>query len=695
MEVVRGRGSSVIQNANGFNSGGKETDIAQIILTKPKSNQKRIKYLATTIFIVCVGFITTEVNAQEKIYWSDSETSVLGRMDLNTQQMDTLVQGPGDIESSAIAVDTVNNRIFWANDNTLRMATLGENLAQTLYEFPEFGQDFDIEYNYETNSVFVAEFNDEVIYRYSLDTGSGSVLLDDTDGVGFPYTLVTSSDSLYWASGRDIMFSGLDGSNPSLFTEIDFNARPNRLAIDEENGWLYAASARYFGNPPAIVRVDLTDPDNQELLIEFTSNDDLGYGIAIDNKNDRMLWINTLGQIFEADLDGQNPDTVSDAIVSGDYSNLELDEQNGTLYWSRSTPVMKEIDEEARTVFTPVVPTYFKIDEEEELLFYVDQKRIFSQDLNTGENTLIIDNSTDALGADRIELDTLNNRILWFDIGSVYSTDYEGTETDTLIDGDDFVSGRGFDGVIGGFAADVPNQTLYFTDNFSTSLGNLKKINFDGSGLDTLVSFDLDYATGLSFDGANGELYYRASLSTDSAKIKRVDTDGSNRSVFLTEEEDGIGSPFNFSVDKSGDWIYWVDIGDNVIKRSNREGTEITTLGISNLIEPVYVQVTGGTAIVNSNEYDFSTPVAVSLDQNYPNPFNPSTVISYQISTNSMVKLEVFDMLGRKVSTLVDGRKAAGSHQVTFNASRLSSGMYIYRLRAGNQVFSKKLMLIK
>ncbi|MEX0843624.1 MAG: alpha-amylase family glycosyl hydrolase, partial [Balneolaceae bacterium] len=76
-------------------------------------------------------------------------------------------------------------------------------------------------------------------------------------------------------------------------------------------------------------------------------------------------------------------------------------------------------------------------------------------------------------------------------------------------------------------------------------------------------------------------------------------------------------------------------------------------------------------------------PNTFRLNQNYPNPFNPSTVISYQLAGNSEVTLEVFDMLGRKVSTLVNERKSAGSYQVNFDASNLSSGMYFYRLQAG------------
>jgi len=83
------------------------------------------------------------------------------------------------------------------------------------------------------------------------------------------------------------------------------------------------------------------------------------------------------------------------------------------------------------------------------------------------------------------------------------------------------------------------------------------------------------------------------------------------------------------------------------------------------------------------------------LEQNYPNPFNPSTRIVYQIAATSNVNLEVFDMLGRKVATLVNERKEAGEYSVNFNASGLSSGVYFYRLQTDKFTQTKKMILMK
>ncbi|MEN9838736.1 MAG: hypothetical protein RL177_215 [Bacteroidota bacterium] len=84
-----------------------------------------------------------------------------------------------------------------------------------------------------------------------------------------------------------------------------------------------------------------------------------------------------------------------------------------------------------------------------------------------------------------------------------------------------------------------------------------------------------------------------------------------------------------------------------------------------------------------------------ALSQNYPNPFNPSTSISYTLPEAGMTTLKVYDMLGREVATLVNGVVSQGTHSVTFNASNLGSGVYMYELRSGNTRITNKMTLMK
>ena len=88
-------------------------------------------------------------------------------------------------------------------------------------------------------------------------------------------------------------------------------------------------------------------------------------------------------------------------------------------------------------------------------------------------------------------------------------------------------------------------------------------------------------------------------------------------------------------------------------------------------------------------------PMSFSLSQNYPNPFNPSTIIKYELPKASVVRLSVFDILGREVSVLVYERENAGSYEVKFDGSSSASGVYFYRLQAGSFVQTRKLLLLR
>src|SRR5208283_280591 len=114
----------------------------------------------------------------------------------------------------------------------------------------------------------------------------------------------------------------------------------------------------------------------------------------------------------------------------------------------------------------------------------------------------------------------------------------------------------------------------------------------------------------------------------------------------------------------------------------------------------LYVSTYGGSIftadqIVNSVKNQKSIPHVFSLAQNYPNPFNPSTQISYTIPKASNVTLKVFDILGQQMVTLVNGKQEPWDHSVIWNALDMPSGVYFYRIVAGDFVQTKKMILMK
>jgi hypothetical protein len=88
-------------------------------------------------------------------------------------------------------------------------------------------------------------------------------------------------------------------------------------------------------------------------------------------------------------------------------------------------------------------------------------------------------------------------------------------------------------------------------------------------------------------------------------------------------------------------------------------------------------------------------PAVVQLHQNYPNPFSQNTTIAFDLPRQETVSIQVVDMLGREVSHIVDDELAAGSYNIHFDASSLSSGMYVYRLVAGEAVLTKRLLVVR
>ena len=141
-------------------------------------------------------------------------------------------------------------------------------------------------------------------------------------------------------------------------------------------------------------------------------------------------------------------------------------------------------------------------------------------------------------------------------------------------------------------------------------------------------------------------------------------------------------------------------LGDKEFIYMTREGIFIDIMVPSTQPDSGAVEINHMTVLISSSFTDVKdikteTPAEYSLSQNYPNPFNPATTISYQIPSYNHVTIKVYDMLGKELQTIVDENKPQGNFNVTFNAGSLTSGIYFYRMQAGNFIDTKKFIVLK
>ncbi len=252
----------------------------------------------------------------------------------------------------------------------------------------------------------------------------------------------------------------------------------------------------------------------------------------------------------------------------------------------------------------------------------------------------------------------------------------------------------------------------------STSVWNLAGENVDSSN--TFITFTEDTSTignsslklNYSFTYQTGK-YNWAYLNTDipiygvpDSIFIDVLSDGQNHRVFL-DVSDALGHFYRLNTNK---------LANNAGVFETLKGRIISSTGVIFPLKLQSISIPLGSGMQAGEVYSgsilfdnirvsypneptyvaaFQAPSTFRLFQNYPNPFNPSTRIAYQIPKTGFVSLKIYDILGNEITTLVNEEKSTGTYEVTFDANKLSSGVYFYQLRMGSYIAVKKLMLLK
>jgi hypothetical protein len=214
--------------------------------------------------------------------------------------------------------------------------------------------------------------------------------------------------------------------------------------------------------------------------------------------------------------------------------------------------------------------------------------------------------------------------------------------------------------------------------------------------VDRPISAEWD-ATSVDFDGDDVVYLWvlddvpgaEETAFADPLLVLRSNNDGTEGKIELDYSTvNGFLAGQGLEIDQSREfvWTVWVtDLKDTV---------QVSTYANATGFTPIQREIT----LTRANEvsiHDVSIPSSFALQQNYPNPFNPTTVINFSLPLNADVRLTVYDLLGRQVAVLVDETRSAGVHSITVDGSRFASGVYMYRLQAGDYVSTRKMTLIK
>jgi hypothetical protein len=171
---------------------------------------------------------------------------------------------------------------------------------------------------------------------------------------------------------------------------------------------------------------------------------------------------------------------------------------------------------------------------------------------------------------------------------------------------------------------------------------------------------------------------------------------------FLAVGRDAYDHLYIVATDDVGDtvWTDTLDIGTNEYARMITGDADeyLITGGVkigpsANPVQP-FLMSYGPTTGINS-QGESVLPGKIFLEQNYPNPFNATTTISYSIEKPGMVSIEIYDLLGRSVDTIINETKLSGRHSIIYDASALPTGVYFYKITAGEQTETGRMMLLK
>lgn len=581
-------------------------------------------------------------------------------------------------------------------------------------------------------------------YSFGSDaiTQIGKMVNDDMGNTyitgGFTGTLILGSDILVSTTGYDFFITKLDENNSPVWARMahgidtdneDLSLDGGMVIVIDSNGDLYAGGgfvkSLTFLDENGVAIDELTDGRDDDLL-------NLELFVAKYDNDGNLLWtqggnsgstggVNTLAvginSVNDIVLDPEGFPYIVGRFSGTNFMGMEVET------YGKSDAYLASLDKDGSELFwvsttgTPEddIVTSASVDQ----LGYINVLgTIGPGEMSIGEDGVIWDND---FGTD----DTF---ILSYDVnGEWYFASFLGAGEQIV--GNDIATSDGGDFFVTGFFEDAvtfAGSDLELEKQGAFVDGFIAKYDIDGDALWAvqfsgvtaegqriiLDAMDNVYVLGVYREtvvfGADTDA--PVALTTDSESqmfIAKYDTGGNFQWAKQIEGEGNEGIAAEFM--NSDDFPFTVNPLDIQFSKTTENEILISgdfdttiTLDDLQLTSPTGARL-GFVALLNvtgsgtgtSTEVKSEFPSSIALSQNYPNPFNPSTTIGFALPESGDIKLEVFDMTGRLVRTLLNETRVAGYHEVAFDASQLSSGVYTYNLQTGNTVITRKLTLVK
>ena len=598
-----------------------------------------------------------------KMYWTEREWASLHRSDLDGSNTETLREGDGYLGWSGVldlALDIEADKIYWTE-----WYSHGDYISSAYFRANLDGSD-------------IEQFDDIVIYRMALDVvekkmywaGEAGIYRTDLDGSNvenvYQYYVVdiildVAGGKIYWAESRDaIKRADLDGSNvENVITDTGLIGYYTEIALDIARGKIYWTNPHPHTEAGAIHRANL-DGSDVETLLKWEGV----ISFAFDLDQSKLYWTGDRDTIQRSNLDGTNVEVLFSPEVKGPYG-IALDPGGGKMYWSDlmvGSIQRANLDGSSMEVLITGL-------EEPRGIALIAGSKIYWADSGTGKiQTADLDGSqvediiTGLNHPEAITLDRGRSRMYWMNRDSVFRANLDGSHVEKIAT----VRSSGY--VSSGIALDQHRDKMYWTNRDSVFRANL-----DGSHIEKIVTFDYrwdGWNEAIVLDPVGGKIYWTAFRITHSTdwlspaprywEIFRANLDGSN-----VEEIRSVH----------------IDIG---------RGAAPTGIALD-LPHPTSVSTPGTTPAI---------PTTSGLDPNFPNPFNASTQIAYRLASPGLVRLEIYNVLGQPVRTLVNQSQPAGFYQVRWDArdqrgSEVAAGVYLTRLRHPDGAQTRRLLYLK